>query len=174
MKFQKGILSDPEPKPQPKPAVEMPVAVHPTPSPRPALSEIEKNRLFETQEEFEGSSRSYLKIFAVVVGLIIVAAVAIFYLTLPGVGDRVRAPAGLEDAVREHFLSKEKRTATDVVVYQCDGFYWANVGVETRKDIANPLYKIDTYTARIVAGPGESWQVTANPAASEDQRAPCK
>jgi hypothetical protein len=176
MKFQKGILNDVAPK---KPAISVPrpePAEIPPPKPEPkpvVLREVEKNRLFETQEEFEGSSKNYLKIFAVVVGLIVIASVGIFYFTLPNVGDQVRTPPGLEDAVREHFLSKEKRTATDVVAYKCDGFYWLRVGVETRKDMPNPVYKIGTYAARGTEGGSGEWQVTAQPVPS-GEGTPCQ
>src|SRR6476660_1663616 len=155
MKFQKGILSDPEPK---KPSISVPppepVRTPPPPNPEPfVLRDVEKNRLFETQEEFKGSSRNYLKLFGVVIGVLLAGAAVIFYFTFPSPGDRIRTPAGLEDTVREHFLSKEKRTATDVVTYKCDGYYWLRVGVETRKDMPNPIYKVGTYSAKAVEDP---------------------
>src|SRR5438132_27730 len=131
MKFQKGILLSDDEKRQIKAAIEKP----PEPEPKPViLGEIEKNRLFETQEEFQESSHGYLKVIAIVVAVIVVGGFAIFYMTLPGVGDQVKAPKEMEDQIREHFLSVQKRTATDIVVYKCDGFYWARVGVETRSD----------------------------------------
>lgn len=171
MKFQKGILSDPEPK---KPAISVPP---PQPLPKPerlVLQDVEKNRLFETQEEFHGSTRNYLKAFGIVVIVVLAASALIFYFTLPGIGDQVRTPAGLEDAVRENFSTKQKRTATDIVTYQCEGYYWLEVGVETRTDIANPIYKVGTYSAKAEQNAGGEWQITAQPVTSPEKPVPCK
>jgi len=190
MKFQKGILSDDTAKKGPEAigsakvqkgrpgdaaapahAAVPKTAAPPVTSSRPGV--LQDDRLFETREEFEGSSRNYLKLFAIVVGLVAIAGAAIFYFTLPGSGDQVRGPEGAEDAVRENFLSKQKRTATDVVFFQCDGYYWARVGVETRKDIPNPLFKVGTYAAR-ASKSGDSWEITAAPITSPEQDVPCK
>ena len=121
-----------------------------------------KDHLFETLAEESNRERSYLKVFGVVVLAVIVLAAAVFYLTLPGKGDVVRAPAGLELAVRDHFLTAQKRTATDIIFYQCDGYYDARVGVETRNDLPNPLFQIGTYSARATEGDGR-WEITAAP-----------
>ena len=131
MKFQKGLLNDISQPPN-KPAPAEPPK--PAPPPQPATPQkprvtLQPDRLFETQEEFAGSSRNYLKLFGIVIVLIVVAAGAFFYFTLPGIGDQVRAPAGAELAVRDNLLTVQKRTATDVVFYQCEGYYWARSGV---------------------------------------------
>ena len=173
MKFQKGILSDPEPK---KPAISVPPPEPKATTPKPepiVLRPVEKDRLFETQEEFKGSSRNYLKVFGVVVGVLLAVAATIFYFTFPAPGDRIRTPAGLEDATREHLLSKEKRTATDVVTYKCDGYYWLRIGVETRQDMPNPVYKVGTYSAKAEEDPSAGWQITAQPIMS-GEGVPCQ
>lgn len=172
MKFQKGLLNDIAPKAAEVEKDERPVAGE-LPHSEPAVPVVEKDRLFETVKEEIGSERRYLKVLGIVVAVVMVIGFAIFYLSAPGVGDRVRAPGGLEDAVRDHFLTKEKRTATDMTFYQCGDYYWTRVGVETRPDIANPIYKIATYTARAASNGGQ-WSITATPIDSPEMDVPCK
>lgn len=160
MKISKGILSDEDDKP-----VEHADVV-------PLGGEVEKNRLFQTLKEEEPSERNYLKLLGIVAIIVLVAGIAISYLMMPGVGDEIRAPKGLEPAVRDHFLTKEKRTATDITFYQCEGFFWARVGVETRSDIPNPIFKIATYSARATAN-GDAWNITAQPVTSPETDKPC-
>jgi hypothetical protein len=185
MKFQKGILSetaDPGPPKAMASRETVPVAkekLQPSPTqtgsqrgsvPTPSLAE---ERLFETLEKETGNARKYLKVFGILVLLIIVVGIGVAYLTLPSVGDKVRAPAGLEDAVRDHFLTKEKRTATDIVFYKCDGFFGARVGVETRNDLPNPIFKLDSYSAKAVPN-GTQWDITAAPLGTNEEYSPCR
>ena len=99
-KFQKGLLNDVAPASQPTPK--------PKPAAQPKASDkhvvLQEDRLFETREEFEGNSRNYLKLLAIVVAVVAIAGAAIFYFTLPGIGDPIHAPAGAEDAVRDNLL----------------------------------------------------------------------
>lgn len=181
MKFQKGLLDEVVPVVQASQASATPDAVpvqeevrpverKPTATPLPV---VEKERLFETLEKETSGARKYLMVFGVVVLLVIAIGSTIAYLTLPGIGDKVRLPAAAEIAVRDHFLTKEKRTATNIIFYQCEGFYDARVGVETRNDIPNPLFRLDTYTARITPR-GDQWEITAAPITPPEQFAACK
>ncbi len=135
--------------------------------------EVEKDRLFQTVQETSGSGRRYVIGLGIVAVLVLIGGAAVSYFTLPDVGDVIRAPTGVEAAVREHFLTKQKRDSTDMVFYQCDGFFWARVGVETRNDIPNPVFKIATYTARATPR-GEAWEITAAPLTSPEMDVPCK
>lgn len=178
MKFQKGLLSDTEPGKPSEPVKQQaanvpPPVAQPESAKLPLPSVVEGGHLFETLEEEKSGSRKYLKLFAIVVLVVIAAGLAIGYFMLPKVGDKVRVPTNVELAVRDHFLTKEKRTATDIEFYQCDGFFGAKVGVETRTDIANPLLKLDTYSARI-ARRGDAWEITASPIAEGERYTPCQ
>lgn len=177
MKFQKGLLSEDEPaKPAgtaERQAIPGPTLASHKDAARMPNAAADSGHLFETLEEEESGSRKYIKVFGAVVVLVIVAAVLIGYFMLPGVGDKVRVPAGVELAVRDHFLTKEKRTATDIEFYQCDGYFGARVGVETRTDLPNPIFKLDTYSAR-VAKQGDSWEISATPLASGEKYTPCR
>ena len=163
MKFQHGILDNDE-QAEREPKVEERAAVG---------GEVDKNRLFETLEEEEESGRNYFKLFAVVVVIIVIAGGTLFYLTLPDVGDQVRSPAGMELAIRDHLLTKQ-RTATDIVVFYCGDFYWARIGVESRTDIpGNPLAAVKTYTARVTPPEADNWQVEATPLTGPENDIPC-
>lgn len=173
MKFQKGILLTDEEKAQLRAAAAK-TAPKPAESDPMVLGDVEKNRLFETQEEMTGSSSHYLKVLGVVGALVLVVGGIIFYMMQPGVGDQVLKPKGAEDAVRENFLTVQKRNPTDFVFYKCDGFYWARVTVETRNDIADPRMKIATYSARVTEAGQDQWNVTAQPISSPDLDVPCR
>lgn len=173
MKFAKGLLTDDAPKPDNKP-VKPPLA-HPQPESLRTAAEpivVEKNRLFQTVEENQGSSRKYLGVLGILAVLVSIGGAVAWYLNRPGVGDKIRVSSQIEVTVRDHFLMKEKRTATDISFYQCDGFIWARVGVETRNDIPNPLLRIPTYKARI-SQDGDAASVTAAPIMSPPDDQPC-
>lgn len=165
MKIAKGTLSEADESPRRSEAVKPNSASQPG-------GDVEKNRLFQTLEEETPSERNYIKLLSIVVVVVIICGAVISYLMLPGVGDQVRVSREVEMAVRDHFLLREKRTATDITFYQCDGFYGARVEVETRTDIPNPIYKIPAYSARVTANGGE-WSVTAQPITSPDMDKPC-
>lgn len=169
MKFQKGLLEElTEPQKRPTP---VPVEKPPVRQSGPVV--VEKDRLFQTVEETKKSSGSYLKLLAVVCVVVAVGGAVLWYMNRPGVGDKVRVSAAMELAVRDHFLLKEKRTATDIAFYQCDGSHWARVGVETRTDMPNPLMRVGTFAAKITPA-GETWSITASPITSPELDVPCK
>ena len=121
---------------------------------------------------FRDSFPNFGETGAVVIG-VIAAGLLVFYFTLPGKGDVVRVSAQFELALRDHFLTTQKRTATDIVFYQCDGFYDARVGVETRTDLPNPLFQIGTYSSRMVPREG-GWDITATPLSNPSEYVPCQ
>src|SRR5258708_145906 len=134
----------------------------------------DKIRLFETQQRNVRSWYHYFKLLLIVSLFVIVVGGAIFYFTLPGVGDEVKAPSGLEDAVRLHFLDSEKRTMTGASVFYCDQFYWLRVDVEKRPDIVGkPNNTVSKYITKATQQPDGSWQVTATPLTGDDTGTPC-
>jgi hypothetical protein len=141
--------------------------------PSPAHAAVEKDRLFETLDKEESSNRNYTKLFLIAVVIVLIAGGVVFYMMLPGVGDQVRAPKGLEQAVRDHLLDKQKRVATDITFYYCGGHsYWARSGVETRTDIPNPIYRLDKYVVN-ARGQDPNWEITSKPVNSTDDDKPC-
>lgn len=175
MKFAKGLLSDDSPQPQGgEIRSESKPASQPDIPPRKQIEpvEVEKNRLFQTVEESRGSSRKYIGVLGVVAIVVAVAGAIAWYLNRPGMGDKIRVSSAVELSVRDHFLMKEKRTATDISFYQCEGYYWARVGVETRTDLPNPLMRVATYKARIPQN-GDAASITASPIQSPADDQPC-
>ncbi|MFN0139306.1 MAG: hypothetical protein ACKVQW_04370 [Pyrinomonadaceae bacterium] len=165
MKISKGILSDADDvRPQT-------VAARGASNDAPVV-DVEKNRLFETLNAETPSERNYLKLLGLVAVVVVIGGLIVSYLMIPGVGDEVRVSREVELAIRNHFLEREKRTATDITFYQCDGFFGARVGVETRTDMPNPIYRIATYSARATAT-GDAWNVTAQPITSPEMDKPC-
>ncbi|HTH51553.1 MAG TPA: hypothetical protein VL501_06455 [Pyrinomonadaceae bacterium] len=169
MKIQKGILTE-KPDDAPKPKVEQPA---PKPSQATPI-EVEKNRLFETLEKEESSNRNYAKLFILAIVVVLIAGGVIFYMTLPNPGDTVRAPKGLEQAVRDHLQEKQKRQATDITFFYCGpDSYWARAGVETRKDVPNPVFRIGSY-AVTAKGSEPNWEITSKPVNAPGDDAVCK
>jgi hypothetical protein len=177
-------LEDDEPlKPLPKPLIGKPEPIHqveaiprsePMRNEFPSRLSASEDHLFQTHERVESSSRSYLKLLGVFVILVAIAAVVLSYLSLPKVGDPVRGPQGLEMAIHNYFVDKEKRNPTNIAIYQCDDYYWARVMVEKRPDIrTDPKYLIDKYKARASSADEVNWTITALPITSPDADVPC-
>lgn len=135
----------------------------------------DKNRLFETHQTASRSLGNYFKLMLIVAACVAVAGAVIFYFTLPGIGDRVKAPAGLEDQIRNHLIDKEKRTPTDIAVYYCGNFYWAAVDVETRPDIpGTPINRVSRFRVTAIQTDASSWTISAVPVSGPDPDVPCK
>jgi hypothetical protein len=177
MKFQKGLLNDLVPKvprrEEQNPGTNGVESKAKEPLARAGSGLSEKDHLFETLQEETSHEKNYLKLLGVVVISVIAIGLIAVYLMMPGIGDAVRAPTGLELALRDHFLTIQKRTATDIIVYKCAGYYAARVGVETRNDLPNPVFRIGTYSAKAVETEGR-WDVTAAPLTPPDEFVPCR
>lgn len=95
------------------------------------ISEDDKIRLFETHQKSKKSFRDYARFLPILI-LVIIAIAAALYFSLPSVGDQVKAPKELEDQVYDYMLTKEKRTASEMTFYKCDGYSWVKVMAEPR------------------------------------------
>lgn len=93
-----------------------------------------KDELFATLDGTEKSKTRYLKTFAIIAVVVIGLIAGGMYFYLPDVGDEVRTPAGLEDAVRDHLATTEKRDLQEMKTFYCKTYYAAQVKVE------KPLY----------------------------------
>lgn len=170
MKFQKGLLDDLK-----KPDVYIDSGSE-TGKGRPAIEKpnADDGQLFHTHKQAVRAGKQYVRLLAAVSFLVAIIAVVAFYLTLPRRGDQVRAPRGLETAIRSHFVDVEKRATGDIAFYLCEDYYWARVEVEKRPDIkSNPIYQIGTYTARAVGNSESGWQITAAPITEPRDDTPC-
>ncbi len=137
--------------------------------------DIEKSRLFETHQKASRSLGNYIKLVLIVGVIVAIGVVAIGYLTLPAVGDKVLAPAGLEESVRRHFIETEKRDTTEMAFFQCEQFYWVRVEVVKRPDISSmPNNMVGTFRAKASQVNDGSWSITASPVTTGQQDEPCQ
>jgi hypothetical protein len=135
----------------------------------------DKNRLFETHQKSGKSIRNYEKFFIPIVVLVIAAIAAVVYFSLPGVGDQVRPAQDLYDAVYDHMLTSEKRTATDMTFYYCDSFYTAKVTVEPKSTAPTKPEDVATQF-KIVARKGDdgTWQISDTAVRPKEEITPCQ
>lgn len=139
----------------------------------PQLDPNDKSRLFQTVSRESSSLRGYLKIFLPIAGLVLLAGIVFFYLTIPGIGDTFRPRTELDLGVRYHLLDVQKRVATDITFYKCDGFTWAKADVETRPDIPEPILQLGSYVVKAVPNGENSWAFTSKPIQTGERPVPC-
>ena len=139
--------------------------------------DIEKNRLFETHQRSSKSFWDYEKFLIPIILLVIGAVAAAVYFSLPRVGDKVHPPQDLYDAVYDDMLTREKRTATDMIFYYCGDSYTVDVTVES-KGVASTKAEDKTTEFEVVAQKAEDggWKITAAPLGPEFQNhlIPCR
>lgn len=139
----------------------------------PPLDPNDKSRLFQTLSRESSSSRGYLKVFLPIAALVVLAGIAFFYMTIPGVGDTFHPQTELDLAVRYHLLEVQKRTATDITFYKCDGFAWAKADVEKRPDIPDPVLQLGSYAVKAVPNGTNHWELTSKPIQNGEKPTPC-
>ena len=134
---------------------------------------VEKSRLFDTLKGEDASSYGYLKHLLPVVLFVGLIGAAVIYFYLPGEGDEVKAPPGLEVAVKNHFLNSEKRPVTEANYFYCKDYYWVRVVLERRADITARV--MDAGNRRVVGverEPGK-WEITPLPFDEDQPDVPC-
>lgn len=119
-----------------------------------------KDELFATHDAAPTSRAKYIKTFiiAAVIGALIVALV--LYFSQARTGDAVRAPVGLEDAVKSYFLKNEKLDVTEQKTFLCKDAYGIEVWVTpATSSTAGKVKK----TAIAISREGDStWEVKPN------------
>jgi hypothetical protein len=137
------------------------------------VDDVEKSRLFDTLKDEGRSAHDYLKILIPVVVAVLVIGGAVVYFTMPGVGDEVRAPSGLDEAVKNHFLDNEKRAVSEATYYYCGDFYSARATLEKRPDITARHFDHGNRRAVAVENPNGTWQITSAPLNPNESVEPC-
>ena len=121
------------------------------------------------------SIHDYAKIFLPIAVVVIVVLAAIMYLMSPGIGDTVRPSIELNDAVYDHMLTQEKRTANEIAFYKCDGYYWVKILAEPRAYPPSNLEDdVNQYRLTVRENSDGSRQIETLPLPSKENDIPCK
>lgn len=135
-----------------------------------------KDELFATHDAIPTSKAGYVKTLGIVAVVVLATIAAVLYFNLPGIGDEVKAPAGLEDAINDHFISKEKREITEIKVFYCKDYYAVQVKLKPLPSNlkTSPERATDNYDASGTEGSRGRWTILAKPDfALEGQNRPC-
>ena len=98
-----------------------------TPDEVVTFDEKDKVRLFETERNRSSSVSGYARKFLPVALIVIVAIAAAVYFLMPGTGDEIQGSHEMRRAVIDHLKPKDKRDATEITFYKCDGYFWEQV-----------------------------------------------
>lgn len=139
----------------------------------PKTDSVDKNRLFDTLNDEDRSAHDYLKVLIpVVVGILVIGGIAVYF-TMPGMGDEVRPPQAVDEAVRAYYLENEKRAVSEVTYFYCTDSYAARVLLETRTDVTARQFDHGNRLAMAVENPQLEWQVTSRTIAPSEALEPC-
>lgn len=124
-----------------------------------------KDELFATLDGNEKSKTRYLKTFAIIAVVVLALIAAAMYFYLPDMGEEVRAPAGMEEAVRSHLAAAEKRDFQEMKAFYCKTYYAGQVRVEPRPtNLKPPPGKVtDNYDVAATLKEDGTWTVSAMP-----------
>ena len=123
-----------------------------------------KDELFATLDGTEKSKTRYLKTFAIIAVVVLVMITVGMYFYLPDTGDEVRAPAGMEEAVRSHLAAVEKRDLLEMKSFYCKTYYAAQVIVDKPLVVKPSSEKItNNYDVAATRNEDGSWTVSAMP-----------
>lgn len=142
----------------------------------PKEVEFDKNdkvRLFETQQRETEGGRGYLKKFLPVALVAVIIIAGIIWLMQPGIGDAVKPPKEVEEAVDEYMLTKEHRSIREITFYKCDGFYWVKILSEPRSSVASVDDPENQFRLSVKASDGKATEITTLPLQSKEQDKPC-
>lgn len=140
----------------------------------PKGDDPEKSRLFDTLKDEGRSVKDYLKVLVPVVAAVLVIGGLVVFFTMPGLGDEVRPPQMLDDAVRAFYLDSDKRAVETVTYFYCNDFYAARVKLETRKDVTARQFDHGGRRAVAIEAPNGGWQIASNIIAPDETFEPCR
>lgn len=139
-----------------------------------AFDEKSKIRLFETQARESRGVRDHLKRFLPVIVVAIIVVGGVIYLMQPGIGDAVAVPTQIKDAVYDYMLTKEKRTATEMTFYKCDGYYWVKILAQPRAYPPSVLDDpVNQYRLEVRSSNGTTADIRTLPSPANASNKPC-
>jgi hypothetical protein len=134
----------------------------------------DKVRLFETQQRETEGGRGYLKKFLPVAIVAIVIIAGIIWLMQPGIGDAVKPPKEIEDAVNDYMLTKEHRSVREITFYKCDGYYWVKILSEPRSSVASLDAPENQFRLSVKTADAKAIDITTLPLPEHADDVPCK
>ncbi|MGD9563919.1 MAG: hypothetical protein AB7F88_17965 [Pyrinomonadaceae bacterium] len=141
---------------------------------RSRTDNVEKSRLFDTLNDEDRSARDYLKVLLPVVLAIIVISLVVIYFTVPGAGDEVRPPDGLDEAIKTYYRENEKRDVSGVVYFYCEGSHTARVSLEQRPDITAREFDHGNRRAVAIRNTDGTWQLSSKTVEPNETFVPCQ
>jgi hypothetical protein len=139
------------------------------------FDEKDKVRLFETERNRSSSVSGYARKFLPVALIVIVAIAAAVYFLMPGTGDEIQGSHAIRRAVIDHLKSKEKRDATEITFYKCDGYFWAKVLAEPKPYPPSLLLDdVNQYRLKVVQNGKETYQLETLTLPAKADDVPCK
>jgi len=138
------------------------------------FDQSEKVRLFETQKRRDTSGKNYAKLLIPIALLVLAAIAAAVWLTRPNIGDEVKPPGTLRQQVYSYMLDKEKRTATEMTFYKCDGFLWVKAVAEPRSyPPSNLLDDVNQFRLSARQNGEDIWQIETLALPAKPDDVPC-
>ena len=133
----------------------------------------DKVRLFETQKRETEGGRGYLKKFLPVAVIAIIIIAGIIWLMQPGIGDAVKPPKEVEQAVDDYMLSKEHRSVREITFYKCDGYYWVKILAEPRSSTMSVDDPSNQFRLSVKTVDEKATDITTLPLPPKEQDKPC-
>ena len=138
------------------------------------FDEKDKVRLFETERNLSSSVSGYARKFLPVAMIVIVAIAAAVYFLMPGTGDEIQGSHEMRRAVIDHLKSKEKRDATEITFYKCDGYFWAKALAEPKPYPPSLLLDdVNQFRIKVTPTGKETYQSETLPLPSKADDVPC-
>ena len=139
------------------------------------FDEKDKVRLFETERNRGSSVSGYARKFLPVALIVIVAIAAAVYFLMPGTGDEIQGSHEMRRAVVDHLKSKEKRDATEITFYKCDGYFWAKVLAEPKPyPESNLLDDVNQFRIKVTQTGKDTYRSETLPLPAKADDIPCK
>jgi hypothetical protein len=133
-----------------------------------------KVRLFETQQRSSASVHSYVIKFLPVALIAILIIAGVIWFMQPGIGDAVRPPKDVADAVDEYMLSKEHRSIREITFYKCSDYYWVRILAEPRSALGSVDDPSNQYRLRVERNGDAAASIQTLPLPDKQNDVPCK
>jgi hypothetical protein len=133
-----------------------------------------KIRLFETQKRETESGYGYLKKFLPVAVVAVIIIAGIIWLMQPGIGDAVKPPQDVENAVYDYMDKTEHRSVREITFYKCNGYYWVKILAEPRSSTMSVDDPVNQFRLSVKTSGDRATEITTLPLPEQANDVPCK